>query len=170
MNLEGGRLFDESCGLIFPWYTKPFIDKLKTWDLPNWRVFEYGCGDSTIWWRYHVKEVLSVDTNLEWANKTGSIFIKDKTDFINSPIKYCDNQKFDCIIIDSEPVDWRDECIPVAMNCLENGGYLIIDNYNQKTVNLEHWPNVNNLLKDLPHEVFKQDGHVDWKTAYWIKS
>jgi predicted O-methyltransferase YrrM len=167
-NLEGGRIFDEKTGLIFPWYTKPFLDKLLTWDISNWKVFEYGCGDSTLWWKNKVKTVVSVDTNKEWADKVGAIYYQDKDGFINSPLNFIEDSKFDCVIIDSEPVEWRDECVLNAIKVLKENGVLIIDNFRQKTVNLEHWPKVDELLSEKFCEVFKEENHQDWKTAYWL--
>jgi predicted O-methyltransferase YrrM len=84
-------------------------------------------------------------------------------------LEYIKDEKFDCIIIDGEPVSWRDECTPVALNCLKDGGILIIDNYRQKTVNLENWPITDNITINMKNEVFQQPGHQDWKTAYWVK-
>jgi predicted O-methyltransferase YrrM len=81
-------------------------------------------------------------------------------------LEYIKYEKFDCIIIDGEPVSWRDECTPVALNCLKDGGILIIDNYRQKTVNLENWPITDNITINMKNEVFQQPGHQDWKTAY----
>lgn len=166
---DGGRLLDPRYKIFFPWYTKPFLEKLTSFDLSNWKVFEYGSGDSTIWWRKNCREIISVDTNTEWAQKSGSLFCNEKESFINFPKQFINNEKFDCIIIDSEPVEWRDECIPVALECLKDGGFLIIDNYNQKTVKLENWPTADVYLKDKKSEILQEPGHVDWKTGYWIK-
>lgn len=166
--LDGGRIIDPRNNLIFPWYTRPFLEKLCSWDIKEWKIFEYGCGDSTFWWRDNVKKVISVDTNYEWSTKCKSHFIEDKTEFITSPLKFSTEEKFDCIIIDGEPVEWRDECTEYAINSLKKGGILIIDNYKQLTVNLENWYLTDKLLSENFCEIFKQSEHKDWKTAYWI--
>lgn len=167
--LPGGRLIDPRSNLIFPWYTKPFLINMMKWDISNWFVFEYGCGDSTFWWRKNVRDVISVDTNKQWSEKCNTIFINDKNEFIKSSLTFLPENKFDCIIIDGEPVEWRDECTKYALEALKDGGTLIIDNYKQGSVNLEHWRLTDELIKNMVGEVFKEDGHKDWKTGYWIK-
>lgn len=166
--LVGGRMVDPRTNLIFPWYTKGMLEKLCTWDIKSWRVFEYGCGDSTFWWKENTSEVISIDTNHDWSIKCNSFYTENKNEFINFPLKFTKNEKFDCIIIDSEPVEWRDECTLCAIESLKENGILIIDNYKQKSVNLEYWPITDNLLIDKKNEIFPQDGHKDWKTGYWI--
>jgi predicted O-methyltransferase YrrM len=166
---EGGRLIDPRYNILFPWYTKPFLEKLISFNLSEWKVFEYGGGDSTIWWRKNCREIISVDTNKDWSEISGSFFCNDKESFINYPKEFINEEKFDCIIIDSEPVNWRDECVPTALECLKDGGLLIIDNYNQKTVELENWPIADKFLENKISEVFQNPGHFDWKTGYWIK-
>lgn len=166
--LVGGRLIDPRNGLIFPWYTKPFLEKLCSWDIKNWRVFEYGCGDSTFWWRENVNQVISIDTNREWSDKCLSNYTSDREEFINYPLNFIEEEKFDCIIIDGEPIEWRDYCTEIAIKSLKKGGILIIDNYKQDTVLLGNWPLTDNLLVDKENEVLKQENHIDWKTGYWI--
>lgn len=168
-SIGGWRYIDESNDLIFPWYTRPFLEKLSTWDISNWKVFEYGCGDSTFWWRTKATEVISVDSNITWAEKTLVHFTEDKTEFINYPKKFIADSYFDCIIIDGEPVEWRDDCILPAFECLKEGGILIIDNYLQDTVDLGKWEIGERFLINKQHELFKEPEHTDWKTCYWIK-
>ena len=43
------QTLDPETGLVFPWFVRPFLDVLKTWDITNWDIFEYGCGFSTLW-------------------------------------------------------------------------------------------------------------------------
>jgi predicted O-methyltransferase YrrM len=168
MILEGGRIFDYDTNLIFPWYTKGFIEKLTEWDISDWKVFEYGAGDSTKWWAKKTRQVYSVDSNEQWAEKSGATYISSKKEFINHPLNFIDDEKFDCIIIDGDPADWRDDCTEVALKCIKDGGIIIIDNYNQASINLEVWKKTDELLKNKEKHVFQQDGHRDWKTAYWI--
>jgi len=166
--LPGWRYIDERNGLIFPWYTKPFLENILSIDTSNWKIFEYGCGDSTIWWKNYCDIIISVDNDLEWSQKTNSFFVEDKNEYINFPKKFISDGLFDCIIIDGDPVVWRDECTSVAIDCLKKGGLLIIDNYNQKTVNNEHMPISEKLLKNKEKKIYKQEDHEDWKTACWI--
>lgn len=168
-SIGGWRNFDEELNLIYPWYTSPFLKKLSDWDLSNWYVFEYGAGDSTIWWKKKSRKVISVDNNEIWSQKTESYYSNDKETYINFPKQFINESLFDCIIIDGEPVSWRDDCIIPALDCLKNGGILIIDNYKQGSVALENWIVGEKVLNNLRGEVFQEPTHQDWKTGYWIK-
>lgn len=166
--ISGGRLMDSNINLIFPWYTRSFLKELDKWDKKNWKVFEYGSGDSTKWWKNKSKLVISVDSDENWSRQTGAFFTKNKEEFINYPLNFINDYKFDCIIIDGDPVEWRDECTEIAISCLKNNGILIIDNYNQASIKADNYPKTDILLKDKEKYVFNQIGHPDWKTAYWI--
>ena len=49
-----------------PWYTYPSILDLKRVVRPEARVFEYGSGNSTIWWQSRAREVVSVEHDRPW--------------------------------------------------------------------------------------------------------
>ena len=167
LKMNEWQSFDKKTQLIYPWYTKQFLDVLDAWNVSDWKVFEYGAGSSTDWWRKKSRLVESVDFNPTWAEKAGAKHKDNKKDFINYPLELISNEKFDCIIIDGEPIEWRDECTEVALKCIKNKGIIIIDNYEQETVGLKEWPLTNKLLSKYKANVFKQVGHQDWKTAYW---
>jgi len=56
-----------------PWYTYPSIRDLKRVIPTDASVFEYGSGNSTLWWQTHAKEVVSVEHDRPWFEhaKTG---------------------------------------------------------------------------------------------------
>jgi len=167
------QLLDPSNNLTFPYYTHEFLDILQTWDITEWKVFEYGGGDSSLWWRDKVKQCISVDTNEKWANDRQLILEQNKEKFINYPINNINetNELFDCIIIDGEPLDWRDLCTNVALQCIKPGGVLIIDNWCQNSIKglgTDGWKESMKLLSKYKGESFKHRNHYDWTTAYWI--
>lgn len=41
------QLQEENTGLIYPWWTHPFLEVLKTWDLSKVNWLEFGGGRST---------------------------------------------------------------------------------------------------------------------------
>lgn len=61
--------FPEDQDGITPWMTFPAIAFLKDIVSENTRVFEYGCGYSTIFFNARAKETVSVEHNIEWMNK-----------------------------------------------------------------------------------------------------
>jgi hypothetical protein len=162
---------DNTNNLIYPWYTFETLDKLKDWDVKKWTVFEYGGGYSTLWWRNKSNKVVSIDNNLIWCNKMNLIHINDMDNYIKYPYTYSKNHnlKFDCIIIDGEPCEWRDHCMKYAIQSIAKGGKIIIDNWKQDTIPLlgsDKWSNTEKIIKDnnLDYSVYKTPGHPDWKT------
>lgn len=55
-----------------PWITYPALMMLERTVAPEHKVFEYGCGNSSLWWSERVAEVVSVEHNEAWANKISS--------------------------------------------------------------------------------------------------
>jgi SAM-dependent methyltransferase len=53
-------------GLV-PWITYPAFRQLERIVKPGARVFEYGCGGSSLWWASHAAEVISVEHDAAWA-------------------------------------------------------------------------------------------------------
>ena len=55
-------------GLV-PWITYPAFRQLQRIVKPDSKVFEYGCGGSSIWWASHAAEVTSVDGVIDLATR-----------------------------------------------------------------------------------------------------
>jgi hypothetical protein len=53
---------------VVPWITYPAFLQLKRIVRKDFKVFEYGCGSSSIWWANHTAEVVSVEHNKQWAD------------------------------------------------------------------------------------------------------
>lgn len=158
-------------GLVMPWYTKPALDEIVTWDLKDKRVFEYGCGASTLWWAAKCKSVRGVEYNEEYAAELWSRFIHnigiahfiEERDYVNH-IKII-GRNSDIIIIDGS---FRDACVPVALECLKPGGKLIFDNWMQPEVEMQQ-QETQDIVLALPHEIYKQEGHPYWQTLIATK-
>lgn len=159
------RYFDTEFNLMAPWYTLPCLEWLKSRDFKHLKVFEYGAGDSTLWWRKQ-NNCIAVDTNFEWANKSSSFYEFDKEQYLKSISSFA---PYDIIIIDGEPVEWRDDCAEYALKCIKKGGFIIADNYHQNSCDLppSRWIKTDKTLEGHPRVVFSQPGHDDWSTAVW---
>jgi SAM-dependent methyltransferase len=162
---------DPSTGLVFPWYTKSFLDELVTWDLKDKVVFEYGCGASSLWWAAKCKKLYGVENNKEYfgtvAYHIGDIarisHEMEEERYINSIRQW--GIQFDIVIVDG---GWRDESIPTVLEHLKPGGKIIYDNWMQPSVCCQT-EEVQRTLLAFPHGIFKQEGHPDWQTAYFTK-
>jgi len=120
----------DATGSPLPWYTYPMIEYLESFDLSALRIFEYGCGNSTLWWMKRVTEVVSVEDDPQWYNRitqqlapNAHVYLKQNpTEYINA---IEDFGMFDLIVVDGAS---RYECCRAAIKHLNPGGGIIMDN------------------------------------------
>jgi hypothetical protein len=125
-----GRSLDAQ-GNPIPWYTYPAIEFLRTLDLKDCRVFEYGCGNSSIFLAKRVKELFAAENDAAWAAEVGKanipnltiLTLTEKESYINAPHQV--GGKFDLVIIDGRN---RKDCANVAVDVVTNEGFIIFDN------------------------------------------
>ncbi len=190
-----GQRYDEELGILEPWYTNPAMDVIKTWDLSDKIVMEWGMGSSTKWWAKKAKLVLGVDHNYEWFEKvsndlyTNGLIGKVNISYIkthegdNSEQRdnYIEHwRKINELIIEGtefNPVPHPNICIVDGIHRYECAEYavkvlkpeiLIIDNHQQDYVFM--CPALDELLKGVKMERFIQPNHTDhsgnpWATA-----
>ena len=124
------------CGNKIPWYTYPAIEFLNTFDFSEKYVFEFGSGNSSIYWANKAKELVSIEHDQKWFEKVKSalkknqilLYKKDNEEYENAILAF--EKKFDIIIIDGIR---RPECSKVIAKCLNNqqnrcGCMVILDN------------------------------------------
>jgi predicted O-methyltransferase YrrM len=175
---EGYRLMND--GEYYPWYTHPTLEMLDTLDLSDKIVFEFGVGDSSIWWGRRCKKLYGVEYTKQWVdhvneNVKATIehnqnFIKYTPDWqpidLDNPDNYVHSIskhgiKFDIIIIDGGD---REECVEPALANIKEGGMIIFDNWMQPSVCVQSGKIQERLLA-FKHDIYHQPGHPDWKTA-----
>lgn len=168
LNTTNEWQYRDADGTVLPWYTKSFLDELVTWDLKDKVVFEYGAGASTLWWARKCRNVYAVESNLQFleavrakVDEMGICFACTKETYLKFITK--PGILFDIVIVDGEPVEWRDECVERALKYLKPGGRLIIDNWDQPSVWIPNDETLK-LIKAMPHTIYPQDGHPDWQT------
>jgi hypothetical protein len=93
-------------GKPIPWFTYPAIEYLSQLDLSKATVFEYGSGNSTLFWADRCARVISVESDPSWhekmrdkmpANVEYHLFT-DAESYAGSIQRY--EESFDLIIID----------------------------------------------------------------------
>lgn len=116
----------------FPWFTYSFIDFLTERLDDNFDVFEFGSGNSTLFFANRIKHVTSVEHNTEWYNKLISK-IPDNVNLLLSKTESVDdyvgliklsNKKFDMVFIDGIH---RNECSQSAVEILCERGVIVLD-------------------------------------------
>lgn len=107
----------DSHGRPIPWYTYPATEFLSHLDWTQFKVFEYGSGNSTLWWSKRAKHITSVENDEAWYKK-----IKDSLKTKNAiyhlekkQSKYISmaSNDFDIFIVDGS---YRRECIKHLVN------------------------------------------------------
>lgn len=138
-----------------PWITPKAFLHLEKIVKPEWRVFEWGSGGSTVYWARKCEQVISVEHNIEWVTRTAGMLAERKLD--NFDIHYIrglydglvDHYKpyadviltypddyFDLVYIDGEATS-RKWCLE---NCLSKvKGWILCDNSNWLEDNLGGW-------------------------------
>jgi tRNA A58 N-methylase Trm61 len=128
---------DES-GNPIPWVTYSFIDFIKTRLNKNLTIFEYGSGNSTLFYAQRVKRVVSVEHDEAWFNKivkekaanAEMIFTHLETGGEYSKKASLLGEKFDVIIVDGRD---RVNCCKHSVDALSTNGVLVLDDSERET-------------------------------------
>lgn len=115
-----------------PWFSYPFIDFLSPRLTKDFVLFEFGSGNSTLFFSAKVKKVISIEHNNEWyrllskAKPENVEIILTKSVSINDYLEYYSklDEKVDLIIIDGLH---RNECMINAPEKLSERGVIILD-------------------------------------------
>jgi len=124
-------------GRAIPWLTYPFINFIESRLTQDLRVFEYGCGNSTIWFSKRVSEMISLEHDSSWAQRispqlpsNSKIIVRDLSDgYVEEISKH---GLFDIVIIDGR---MRLECGHQSLNSLSPNGVVIWDDSNLSDFN-----------------------------------
>jgi hypothetical protein len=122
-------------GKPIPWFTYSAIHFLAARLKPEFEVFEYGCGNSTLWLAERVKSIDAVEGDKDWVE-----YLKpkmpSKVKIIHHLVKENENGKYaqaisetgksyDIVIVDGRD---RNNCVMQSERFLKENGILILDN------------------------------------------
>ena len=158
-----------------PWLTYSFIDFITERLSKEFNVFEFGSGNSTLFFAERVKQVSSVEHNREWYNKlkskipVNSNLILSKSDCSEDYIAVLkqSDKKFDLIIIDGIH---RADCCLSASNYLTDKGVIILDDSEREQYSEGIEKLINEGFKRIdfwgisPGYLYKKDTTVFYKT------
>ena len=123
-------------GSPLPWYTYSFIDFIEKRLRPEFEVFEYGCGNGTLYYASRVRYVEAVEHNAEWYDcvskkcppntKVRLISISANGEYHKAVVS--GGRKFNIIVIDGRD---RVKCIRQIPNAISGDGIVILDNSNR---------------------------------------
>jgi hypothetical protein len=153
-----------------PWFTYPAIEYLIQLDLSNCLIFEWGTGNSSLFFAKRAKEVISVESDKLWFDQI------DKVKLINNYLFFKDdlkeyvgiissfNKKFDIIIIDGKE---REKCSEISNDYNKDDGLIILDNS-------ERHPDISKSFRDLDYLQIDMHGFgpvndYTWTTTFFFK-
>ena len=145
-----------------PWVAYSAFDFLDNWAAknPNAHIFEYGVGQSTLWWAARAKHITVVEHDERWIKAYQDKLPDNVTlhhKMYNSgyeEVPLASKKKFDLIMVDGMN---RPACIPHAIKALKKGGLLIWDD--------SHYPRYAKHLQKLRDDdwqetIFEDHGPV----------
>lgn len=125
------RVCEDAEGCPLPWYTYPATEYLAQFDYRGKRVFEYGCGNSGLFWAGRAGSVTGVEDNREWFAKWEKMFNRPNLEIRLRPegeeyenAIFEDGCCYDLIAVDGKR---RAECAAAAVKALAPGGMIILD-------------------------------------------
>lgn len=120
-----------------PWFTYSAIEFLSSRVKADMAVFEYGCGNGTLWWAKRVNQICCIEHDPFWFDRIKKIVPKN-VELSHCELDYNGNystaihkydRKFDIVIIDGRD---RVNCVRASIGCLKDDGVLIFDDSNRE--------------------------------------
>jgi len=134
-------------GNPIPWVTYSFIDFIRDRITKEHSVFEFGSGNSTLFYARLAAKVVSVEHDRDWFNRisaakpvnTEMIFcsLVPDGDYCRSPLS--SDRKFDVIIVDGRD---RVNCCMQAVAALTDKGVIVLDDSERQS----YQPAIQSLL------------------------
>lgn len=126
------RLPVDRDGQPLPWYTYPAIRAIEPRLRDDLAVFEFGSGNSTLWWASRARAVRSVEHDEDWYLSMKNI-VPANVDLVHRSLGdgsyaaevLAGDELFDVIIIDGVE---RNECGKLCLQRLKDDGVVIWDN------------------------------------------
>lgn len=132
---------------MLPWMDKSEIGLIISYLKPSYKMFEWGCGGSTLYFSKYVSLYRSVEHNEKWFNKISpkiekntELYLYNNTDnyisYINAVKKH--NTIYDAILVDGRQ---RLACAIAAKDFIKPNGILFVHDY----FNREYYSDIENF-------------------------
>lgn len=121
----------DSDGAPIPWYTYSSIEYLRGFDLVDCDVFEFGAGNSSLFWAGLTRSITSVEDDPDWyaqvvdrARPNQQVLLRpDEDEYVRALAS--SQRLYHVIVVDGK---WRMKCVEQAILHLEEGGIIVLDN------------------------------------------
>jgi len=120
-------------GNPIPWNTYPFLSFIEPRLKLEFNIFEYGSGNSTIWYSQKVNSIVAVEHNKSWYEKVkkilpenAKVILSSETDSnVYSGEILKSKSKFEIVIVDGI---FRNESLTSSLDFLTEDGVVVFDN------------------------------------------
>jgi len=120
-------------GKPIPWITYPCLSFLEERLESSMNVFEYGCGNSTLWWASRVQRVVSCEHDQLWYDEVKKTVpanvelyhIPLERDGAYSRLAAKFHRELDIVFVDGRD---RVNCVKQSLGALRPNGVVILDN------------------------------------------
>lgn len=136
------KVCEDKDGNPIPWYTYPAIEYLSQFDYSAKKIFEFGCGFSSLFWARRAEKVISIEDNQTYFAKWESNFNEPNLDIrwrdegeIYEQAIFEEEDLYDVIAVDGKR---RVECSAAAVQKLAPGGMIILDDSDRINTSQEY--------------------------------
>ena len=136
------KVCEDKDGNPIPWYTYPAIEYLSQFDYADKKIFEFGCGYSSLFWANRALKVVSVEDNPQWFAEWRKSFNKSNLEirwrdedeaYFNAILEK--DELYDVIAVDGK---CRAYCAATAVKKLAKGGIIILDDSDRINTSAEY--------------------------------
>jgi len=153
-----------------PWYTYGAIYFLMRINAEN--IFEYGCGNSTLFWSKRCKNLYFVEHDSKWFEKIIEKCPKNVEGYETSNLSVAypnsisiPEKKFDMIIIDGEE---RMRCAAVCIPYLSENGVIVLDN-SDRFLEVSFFLQGEGFV-EIPFKGIGPINEYEWTTSVFVKN
>ncbi|GGH09462.1 class I SAM-dependent methyltransferase [Sphingobacterium alkalisoli] len=120
----------DTSGNPIPWLTYSFLDFISGRLKSNFKLFEFGAGNSTLYFSEFVASVKSVEHDEDWFNKIRPLLPNNvNMEYVNLGENYSstifnEDESYDIILVDGRQ---RVDCCKKAVQKLTSQGVIILD-------------------------------------------
>jgi hypothetical protein len=179
-NSAGKHLPVDRSGAPLPWLTYPaisFLQKRLEGKAAGLSVFEYGSGNSTLWWSKQVQRVVSCEHDPQWSAYFRSqlppnveYIHRDRNAGYAQTIKEVDGP-FDVVVIDGVERNACAEHLTEALStALSQGGIVVWDNSDWQ----KHQPGMDRIrnlgFREVEFSGLGPIGRAGWSTTVFYRS
>lgn len=162
-------------GSPIPWMNYNIISLLEDRLHENLSLFEYGSGNSTLFFSSLVGNVVSIECEEVWYREIADSMPENVMLLLHAPFDAegyvntaaAQDQKFDVVVVDAEE---RSRCMLRAPDCLTDGGIIVLDDAAREAYQSATQELLDRGFRKLDFEGLKPGGIRSYRTTVFYRS